>query len=65
MFIQDENGNMINTRYITEIYISEPYLAQTTYNIVAHIHMNGNRILSRYETKKGAQNAIKKYMHMD
>ena len=65
MFIQDENGNMINTRYITEIYISEPYLAQKTYNIVASIHMNGNRILSRHETKKSAQNTIKKYMHMD
>lgn len=65
MFIQDENGNMINTRYIAEIIITEPKLEQTTYNIVAYIHMSGGRILSRYETKKGAQNAIKKYMHMD
>ena len=65
MFIEDVKGDLINTRHITYIYVSEPYLEQKTYNVVADIISGGTAILSKHETERGARQFMHKYIHMD
>jgi len=54
MFIKTEDGNLVNTNYISEITISGEPFRDGTYGVVAHIHMNGSRILGRHSTKEEA-----------
>ena len=65
MFIEDTKGNLVNTRHIIAIFVSEPYLEQKTYNVVAEITSGGTVILSKHETERGARQFMNKYHHMD
>lgn len=64
MFIKTENGNLINTRFVYEITVSERF-SDGTYGVVANIQMSGTRILSRHNTKEEAESARDKFFQMD
>lgn len=64
MFIKAEDGNLINTRFIYEITVSDRY-KDGTYGVVAHVHMSGARILSRHNEKEEAEKEREKYFQMN
>lgn len=64
MFIEDVNGNLVNTRHIIKIRITEPELEQETFEVVADISY-GSIVLSKHETYRGAKQSMNKYIHMD
>lgn len=65
MFIEDTRGNLVNTRHIIAIFVSEPHFEQKTYNVVAELTSGGTVILSKHETERGARQFMHKYIHMD
>lgn len=64
MFIKTETGDLINTRFVYEINVSEKF-RDGTYGVVASIHMAGTRILSRHNTSEEAEMERDKYLHMN
>ena len=63
MFIKTENGDLINTRFVYEIKVSEQF-QDKTYGVVASVQMSGTRILSRHNTKEEAEKERDKYFQM-
>ena len=53
MFIKTHYNKIINSAWITEIYISEPEFDQETFNVCAKVHLSGVYILA--ECKTGAE----------
>ena len=64
MFIKTEDGNLINTRFVYEITVSEKF-SDGTYGVVASVQMSGTRILSRHNTKEEAEKERDKYFQMN
>ena len=64
MFIKTEDGNLINTRFIYEIIVSEQF-SDGTYGVIAGVQMSGTRILSRHTTKEDAEIEREKYFQMN
>jgi hypothetical protein len=66
MFIKTVEGNLINTKHIQVIKISEPKFEQTTFNISACLTMGGGiHLLSRHNTKAEAEKEMERYFQMD
>lgn len=64
MFIKTEDGNLINANLIYEVTASNEKLRDGTYGVIAHILMNGNRILSRHATFKEASEKRDRYFEI-
>lgn len=64
MFIKIENGDLINSRFVYEITVSERF-SNGQYGVVAKVHMSGTRILSYHDTLEEAKEARDKYFQMN
>ena len=54
MFIKTHYNKIINSAWITEIYISEPEFDQDTFNVCVKVHLSGVYILAECKTKAEA-----------
>ena len=58
MFIKTLYNKIINSAWITEIYISEPEFDQDTFNVCIKVHLNGVYILAECKTKAEAEERL-------
>lgn len=58
MFIKTHYNKIINSAWITEIYISEPEFDQDTFNVCVKVYLNGVYILAECKTKAEAKERL-------